>query len=69
MSETFKPGQLVEWVSDAGIVNCRARIVRKSEETFVSYDDILPCWDLAQLDGRKIGPIADKNIRSVRLDA
>lgn len=69
MNETFQAGQLVEWVSDFGIVNCRARVARKSVETFVSGDYILPCWDLVQLDGKWLGAICEKNIRAVRLDA
>ena len=69
VSAKFKEGQLVEWVTDFGIVNCRARILRKSVETFISGDRILSCWDLIQLNGQWLGAIAEKNIRAVVVDA
>lgn len=63
---TLQPGQMVEWVNDAGMVQLRGRIIQLSDDNFVSYDRVLHCY--AVETARGIVVVAEKNLRAVAGD-
>ena len=67
-SDKFAEGQLVDWVDEQGNVVQRCRIFQLSADGFVSYDRLLPCWEVEFTNGDH-GVIAEKNLRAVRLNA